>query len=105
MHCKSWVYLSKVVRTCKPVICAVKCVLSGHSKIDKTSVSKTNGRLMKVVSIAACSLGTFCNTFDLHYEKIGLENRFLDFFLSDRLRQVLLYYNSKLYDFNVMTTS
>ena len=43
-----------------------KPVLSGHSKIDKTKVSKTNGSLMKVKSIAECSLGAFCNTFDLH---------------------------------------
>ena len=44
----------------------VKPVLSGHSKIDKTKVLKTNGSLMKVESIAECSLGAFCNTYDLH---------------------------------------
>ena len=44
----------------------VKPVLSGHLKIDKTMVLKTNGSLMKVESIAECSLGAFCNTFDLH---------------------------------------
>ena len=44
----------------------VKPVLSSHSKIDKTKVLKTNGSLMKVDSIAECSLGAFCNTFDLH---------------------------------------
>ena len=44
----------------------VKPVLSGHSKIDKTMILKTNGSLMKVQSIAECSLGAFCNTFDLH---------------------------------------
>ena len=33
----------------------VKPVLSGHSKIDKTKVLKTNGSLMKVESIAECS--------------------------------------------------
>ena len=44
----------------------VKPVLSGHSKIDKTKVLKTNGSLMKVKSFAECSLGAFCNTFDLH---------------------------------------
>ena len=44
----------------------VKPVLSGHSKIDKTMVLKTNDSLMKVESIAECSLGAFCNTFDLH---------------------------------------
>ena len=44
----------------------VKPVLSGHSKIDKTKVLKTNGSLMKVESISECSLGAFCKTFDLH---------------------------------------
>ena len=44
----------------------VKPVLSGLSKIDKIKVLKTNGSLMKVESIAECSLGAFCNTFDLH---------------------------------------
>ena len=45
---------------------AVKPVLSGHSKIDKTMVLKTNGSLMKVESIAERSQGAFCSTFDLH---------------------------------------
>ena len=40
--------------------------LSGHSKIDKTKVLKTNSSFMEVESIAECSLGAFCNTFDLH---------------------------------------
>ena len=44
----------------------VKPVLSGHSKKDKSKVFKTNDSLMKVESIAECSLGAFCNTFDLH---------------------------------------
>ena len=44
----------------------VKPVLSSHSQIGKTNVLKTNGSLMKVESIAECSLGAFCNTFDLH---------------------------------------
>ena len=43
-----------------------KSVLSGHSKIDKTKGLKTIGSLMKIESIAECSLGAFCNTFDLH---------------------------------------
>ena len=34
----------------------VKLVLSGHSKIDKTKILMTNGSLMKVESIAECSL-------------------------------------------------
>ena len=33
----------------------VKPVLSGHSKKDKTKILMTNGRLMKVESIAECS--------------------------------------------------
>ena len=40
----------------------IKPVVSGHSKIDKPKVLKTNGSLMKVESIAECSLGAFCNT-------------------------------------------
>ena len=39
---------------------------NGHSKIDKTKILMTNGSLMKVESIAECSLGAFCNTFDPH---------------------------------------
>ena len=37
----------------------------------------TNVSLMKVESIAECSLGAFCNTFDLHKAIIGLEIHFL----------------------------
>ena len=40
----------------------------------------TNGSLMKVESIAECSLGAFCNTFDLHQAIIGLESQFLVIF-------------------------
>ena len=48
------------------IIRTVKPVLSGHSKIDKTKILMTNSSLMKVERIAECSLGAFCNTFDLH---------------------------------------
>ena len=44
----------------------VKSVLSSHSKTDKTKILMTNGNLMKVQSVAECSLGAFCNMFDLH---------------------------------------
>ena len=46
---------------------------------------------MQVESIAECSRGAFCNTFDLHYAIIGLEktNNFFVFLLSGLLRQVL----------------
>ena len=67
-----------------------KTCLKRPLKIDKKKVLKTDDKLMKVVSIAECSHGAFCNIFDLHLEIIGLENRFFDFFLSGRLRQVLL---------------
>ena len=35
-------------------------------KIDNTKVLKTGGSLVQVKSIAECSNGAFCNTFDLH---------------------------------------
>ena len=57
----------------------VKPVLSGHSKIDKTKVLKTNGSLMRL------------KVLQNHKVIIGLENQFLVFFFSGRLRQVLLY--------------
>ena len=38
-----------------------------------------------------CRMLLFCSTFDLHKAIIGLENQFLVFFFSGRLRQVLLY--------------
>ena len=43
-----------------------KTCLKRSRKIDKTKALKTNGSLMKFESIAECSLGAFCNTFDLH---------------------------------------
>ena len=69
----------------------VKPVLSSYSKIDKTKVLMTNGGLMKIESIAECSLGAFSITLDLHSVIICLENECLVFFLSGHLRQVLLY--------------
>ena len=50
----------------------------------KKGQNKTNCSLMKVDE-------SILNTFDLHEAIIGFENQFLVFFLSDRLRQVLLY--------------
>ena len=52
----------------------VNGVVQGYSKpclkrvlkIGKTKILNTIGSLMKVESIAECSLGAFCNTFDLH---------------------------------------
>ena len=78
----------------------VKPVLSGHSKIDKIKVLKSNDRLMKVESIAECSLGAFCNTFDLHEGIFGLENQLLVSFLSGRSGQVLLYFDPSIYTMN-----
>ena len=47
-------------------LCTVKPVLSSNSKMDKTKALKTDGSLIQVESIAECSLGAFCNTFNLH---------------------------------------
>ena len=44
-----------------------------------------SGSLMKV------ERGAFCNAFNFHWVIIGIENQFLVFLLSARLRQVLLY--------------
>ena len=54
----------------------VKPVLSNHSKIDKTKVLKHCGGSMQFKSTAECSVGAFCNTFDLYLASIGLENLF-----------------------------
>ena len=64
-----------VIGTCKKIftiyvqnlgILTCKICLKRPLKINKTKVLKTDGSLMKVESIAECSLGAFCNTFDLH---------------------------------------
>ena len=49
---------------------------------------------MKVESIAECSLGAFCNGFDLHKAIIGIENKQIvcPFLERSLIRQVLLYY-------------
>ena len=57
-----------------------KTCLKRPLKINKTEIFKINGSLMKVESIAECSLEAFCNTFDLHYAIISLEKQFLIFF-------------------------
>ena len=43
-----------------------KTCLKRTLKIEKTRVLMANGSLMKVESIAECSLGAFCNNFYLH---------------------------------------
>ena len=50
-------------------------ILSGHSKIDKTKGLRPCGSLMHIKNTAE-----FCNTFDMHYAIIGLENLFLSSF-------------------------
>ena len=44
----------------------VKPVLSGHSKLNKTKILKTNDSLMKGESIAECSIWSILQYFDLH---------------------------------------
>ena len=67
----------------------------------------TTGSLMKVKSNAECSLpfGAFCNTFDLRLAIMGIENRILVFFLSGRLRQVLLYSKCIRFDLSLPNTA
>ena len=48
------------------ITAAVKHVLSGHSKIDKTKILMTSVSLMKVKVLQNAPIGAFCNTFDLH---------------------------------------
>ena len=43
---------------------------NGHSDIDKTKFLTTNGSLMKVDSIAECSVGVFCNALLEHSAKL-----------------------------------
>ena len=59
---------------------AVKPVLSGHSKRSPKLFFKADYRSMQVKSVAECSLGAFCNTFDLHSATIFLEDLRFVFF-------------------------
>ena len=43
-----------------------KTCVKGHSQKRPKMVFKTSYRLMQVKSIAECSKGAFCNTFDLN---------------------------------------
>ena len=45
------------------------------SKIRRSKVTDY-AALMRVENIAECSLGAFCNTFNLHLAIIGLEDQF-----------------------------
>ena len=60
---------------------------------------------MKVKSIAECSLGAFCNTFDLHYAKIALENpifrRLFEWPLNRGFAVYFYMYNIQLHGFGV----
>ena len=49
--------------SCLNILCIVKPVLSGHSKINKTKILMTNCSLMKVESIARSILQYFCPAF------------------------------------------
>ena len=55
--------------------CSETCLKPPH-KIDKTKVLKIGDSLLQVESIGECSIGAFCNTFDLHKTIISLENVF-----------------------------
>ena len=70
----------------------VKPVLSGHSERRQKLVFNADYRLMQVQSIAECSMGSILQYFrpSLSYH-LSLISLFC-LFLSDRLRQVLLYH-------------
>ena len=48
---------------------------------------------MQVESIAECSLGAFCNTFDLHYAIIDLDKTFFLSFAEWPLKTGFTVYN------------
>ena len=51
---------------CQPNLNMRKTCLKQPLKNSQNKVLKTNCSLMKVESIVECSLGAFCNAFDLH---------------------------------------
>ena len=71
--------------------CTEKPVLSGHSKIDKTKILMTNGSLLKVKIIAVCSPWSILQYFWPALRDNPSWKPISVFFLSGRLRQVLLF--------------
>ena len=63
-----------ILRSCAPLY---KVHRYTSSKIDKTKIVMINGSLIKVGSIAECSLpiGALYSTFDLHEAIVGIENQ------------------------------
>ena len=66
----------------KTILLYSKICLQQPLKNRQKKILTSNSSLMKVKSIAECSLGAFCNTFDLHQAKIGIKSHFF-FFLSE----------------------
>ena len=64
----------------------VKPVLSGHSKIDKTKILKTNGGLMKVENIAECSSWSILQYF-LVFLRVTALHRFYCMYYEGWLRR------------------
>ena len=61
----------------------------------QNGILTANGNLKKVESIAECSFGAFCNTFNLHKAIIGIERQCLVLILSCGLRQFFLHIPDK----------
>ena len=74
----------------------VKPVLSGHSKIDKTKILMTNDSLMKVESIAECSLWSILQYFWPALSDNRYWKPIFVIFWRGRLRQVFLYFIDKM---------
>ena len=72
--------------------CSKTCLKRSLKKDQKLGF-KTDYCLMQVKSIAECSKGAFCNTFDLQQVVILSLSPLVCLFMNGCLRQVLLYTN------------
>ena len=79
------------------VVHTVEPALSGHSKIDKTKILMTIGSLMKVTSIAECSLWSILQYFWPALSDNWSWKLIFVLFESDCYGQVLLYSYSQYY--------
>ena len=69
-----------------------KTCVNGHSKIDKTKILMTNGSLMKVESIAECSLWSILQYFWPALSDNWSSKPYFDLFESGRLHRLYCKY-------------
>ena len=66
---------SQIIYPLNLIVYSKICLKRPLNKIQKNvCFIKTDYRIMQVKSIAECSQGAFCNTFDLHLTLISLNN-------------------------------